>query len=260
MLLVLLYYLKDGNTYGHLSPLLFFHPIIPNRPHRLKPISSWNLLTEHCIFMIRHQIYKNSCLKTNDHMSASRVHSWIENLTRRKVEELDLWLDQEKPFFVPLSLFTCKSLIKLELVGNDATHLPRSFCFPKLKRLKPSGIRFTDDCSWNEQHFSNCPVLESLTLGFCTWSNLWNFCISIPTLKLLEIYNSRDTDDGLRNCALKIDAPNLETLTYIGRVAKDYVLSCFPTLVKATVDFYFQEYGALWEQVIAYGAVACKFL
>ncbi|XP_026384926.1 FBD-associated F-box protein At3g52670-like [Papaver somniferum] len=143
---------------------------------------------------------------------------------------------------------------------NYATHLPRSFCFPKLESLHLSGIRFTDDCCWNEQHFSNCPVLESLTLEDCTWFDVTNFCISIPTLKFLEILNLREdglfnlayTENGLRNCALKIDAPNLESLVYCGSLAKEYVLSSFQRLEFAEV--FLGGYDG--EQPIGYGAAA----
>ncbi|XP_026420716.1 putative F-box/LRR-repeat protein At4g13960 [Papaver somniferum] len=79
-------------------------------------------------------------LKTNGHMSASRVHSWISNLTKRNVKEVGLY------------------------IGDDG---------------------------WNEQHFSNCPVLKKLIMQECTWSDVRNFSISTPTLKLLEIDNDR---------------------------------------------------------------------
>ncbi|XP_026436164.1 F-box/LRR-repeat protein At4g14103-like [Papaver somniferum] len=54
----------------------------------------------------------------NKHFNAYRVHSWISNVTERDVEELNLWLNQREPFLIPLSLFTCKSLITLELTAS----------------------------------------------------------------------------------------------------------------------------------------------
>ncbi|XP_026433885.1 F-box/LRR-repeat protein At3g26922-like [Papaver somniferum] len=90
------------------------------------------------------------------------------------------------------------------------------------------------DC-WNAQHFSNCPVLENLSLEDCSLSDMRNFCISIPTLKLLKVYTW--DEDGLQDCAFKINAPNLVSLTYCGRVAKEYILSSFQTLESAEVLF-----------------------
>ncbi|XP_026420491.1 F-box/LRR-repeat protein At4g14103-like [Papaver somniferum] len=192
-------------------------------------------------------------LTTNEHMSASRVHLWIENLTRRNIQELELWLDQGKPFYIPLSLFRCESLNKLELIANNGTRLPRSFIFPKLKSLKLIGIQFTDNDCWKEQHFSNCHVLEDLILEDCTWFGVSNFCISTPTLKLWEICNLTWAEEGLQNCALEIHAPNLVSLTYCGTVAKEYVLSSFQTLESAKVHLC--DYGnVLRKQHIGYAA------
>ncbi|XP_026398192.1 F-box/LRR-repeat protein At4g14103-like [Papaver somniferum] len=203
-------------------------------------------------------------LHTNIHMSVSRVHSWISNITKRNVKELDLYLDFYEPFFIPLSLFTCESLIKLELALFDATDLPRSFCFPKLKSLKLCGIQFTNDDCWNEQHFSYCPVLENLILEECTWFGVSNFCISTPMLKLLEIENN-GFSDGLPDCSLKVHAPNLVSLSYYGCVAKKYVFSCFQKLKFARVCLTCKK-GAPWEQNIAYrknityGAAVRRFI
>ncbi|XP_026406014.1 putative F-box/FBD/LRR-repeat protein At3g59240 [Papaver somniferum] len=193
-------------------------------------------------------------LKTNKHIYTNSVHSWIANLTRRNIEELHLLLDQDTPFFISLSLFTCQSLIKLDLTANSATHLPRSFCFPKLKRLTLRRIQFTDDC-WNEQHFSKCPVIEELILSDSTWFGVRNFCISTPTLKLLNIYTWEA--DGLQDCALKINAPNLVSLAYLGCVAKEYVLSSFQALESAEV--YFCTDDVQIEQEIGNVAAASKF-
>ncbi|RZC60085.1 hypothetical protein C5167_021836 [Papaver somniferum] len=111
------------------------------------------------------------------------------------------------------------------------------------------GVEFVDEC-WNEQLFSNCPVLEILCMVSCTWSDMKNFCISNPALKFLLILNVEE-EDGFQNCALKIHAPSLESLTYKGRPAKDYALSSIPKLVEVHIDFFYEEFGAM----IDYGAV-----
>ncbi|XP_026459947.1 F-box/LRR-repeat protein At4g14103-like [Papaver somniferum] len=169
------------------------------------------------------------------HFNASRVHSWISNITGRNVEKLDLWLNQREPFLIPSSLFTCESLITFELIAYFIPlSIPKSFSLPKLKSLTLCGFHFIDDC-WNQQHISNCPVLENLILDL-NWFGVRNFCISTPVLKYLEIdHGVIEDDDGLQNCVLKINAPNLASLTYRGCVAKEYVLSSFQSLESAEV-------------------------
>ncbi|XP_026440030.1 F-box protein At4g22280-like [Papaver somniferum] len=165
-------------------------------------------------------------------LNESRVHSWICSAIKGNVKEIKLYLDQEHPLFIPLSLFTCESLISLQLQTYPSIRLPKYISFPRLKCLEIADFVFSDR-SWNEELFSNSPVLEELILDHCKY-RIRNFCISIPTLKLLRI--DRDfTLNDLNDCALKIDAPSLVTFTYSANVAKQYVLSSFPTLVEAVV-------------------------
>ncbi|RZC87513.1 hypothetical protein C5167_036053 [Papaver somniferum] len=124
---------------------------------------------------------------------------------------------------------------KLELTASFIPlSIPKSFSLPKLESLTLCGFHFIDDC-WNEQHISNCPVLENLILDW-NWFGVRDFCISTPALKYLEIdHGGIVHDDGLQNCALKINAPNLASLTYRGCVVKEYVLSSFQSLESAKV-------------------------
>ncbi|KAI3951811.1 hypothetical protein MKW92_009209, partial [Papaver armeniacum] len=198
-------------------------------------------------------------LSSDAYLNEPRIEKWISTVISHNVEDFSLRLNRRDVVSMPSDFYTCESLTSLKLLSSTDYCFPKYISFPRLKRFILTGAKFRDEC-WNEQLFSSCPVLQYLGVAFCTWSEMKNFCISNPALKDLDIINPQKGGYGFRNCALKIDAPNLETLTYIGRVAKDYVLSSFPTLVKATVDFSFEEYGAMWEQDIAYGAVACKFL
>ncbi|RZC88781.1 hypothetical protein C5167_031154 [Papaver somniferum] len=112
-------------------------------------------------------------------------------------------------------------------------YIPKSFSLPKLKSPTLCGFQFIDDC-WDGLHISNCHVLENLILDW-NWFGVRNFCISTPALKHLVIDRGGIVDDdGLQNCALKINAPNLSSLTYRGCVAKEY-LSSFQSLESAKV-------------------------
>ncbi|XP_026443080.1 F-box/FBD/LRR-repeat protein At1g16930-like, partial [Papaver somniferum] len=177
-------------------------------------------------------------LACDPHLKESRVRSWLSNLIRGNVKELSLKLiqDGDHPLFIPLSLFTCESLISLELNTYPSIRLPKYINFPSLKRLELSKFDCSSEC-WNEELFSNSPVLEELILKFGIFS-MRNFSISIPTLRLLKIDTSKNV---LQDCVFKMDAPRLVSFTYWGSEAKEFVLSSFLVLVKADVCFYFDE-------------------
>ncbi|XP_026428082.1 F-box/FBD/LRR-repeat protein At1g78750-like [Papaver somniferum] len=158
-----------------------------------------------------------------------------------KVKELDLCLRQERPLFIPPSLFTCESLILLKLRTNPSIHFPKYMSFPRLRRLELHHFKLSDEC-WNEELFSNSPVLEELILERCNVSMSY-LCISIPTLKLLKFNTWNVEGNGLRDCVFKIDAPRLVSLSYSGYVPKEFIFSSFLALVEADIHFSSEENG-----------------
>ncbi|KAI3919023.1 hypothetical protein MKW92_025027 [Papaver armeniacum] len=195
------------------------------------------------------------------HLNVNRVNSWITFAVRHNVQHLLLYLVQNEPLILTRSF---ESMISLKLQISPNVHFPNYISFPKLKRLELGGVDFSNE-NWNEKLFSNCPVLEYFDIEHSTWFGMPNFCISTPALKHFQIDNwdeewiPRGEDDGLRGCTLKIHAPNLETLDYYGCVAKEYVLSTFPLLVKAAVQFRFIPYAATREQRIGHGEAISQF-
>ncbi|KAI3972062.1 hypothetical protein MKW92_032880 [Papaver armeniacum] len=115
-------------------------------------------------------------LVCNRHLDESRLHSWISTVIRGNVKELSLYLLPRNTLFIPLSRFTCESLTSLELgtlyrfyiqfYRNINLTFPKYISFPRLKRLTLYQFKFSDDC-WNEELFSNSPILEELHLEFC---------------------------------------------------------------------------------------------
>ncbi|XP_026416136.1 FBD-associated F-box protein At4g10400-like [Papaver somniferum] len=172
-------------------------------------------------------------LVSNHKLDGNRFHSWISTLIKGNVKDLYLCLygdDDKYPLLIPPSLFTCESLTSLELSLHCDFKFPKYICFPKLKCLKLHSFKFTDEC-WNQELFSNSPVLEELILNYCT-IRMKYFSISIPTLKLLEINTWAMEATGLGQCALKIHAPSLVKFTY---KEKEYILSSFPTPEEAVL-------------------------
>lgn len=167
--------------------------------------------------------------------SASRVHAWVSAAVMHDIEELDLCFFVEKPFMLPLCVFCSKSLTVLKLQMNCELQLPNCISFPSLKTLELCLFTFVDDESM-EKLFSNCPVLEELSILDCEWVNLTNVTICIPTLKSLTIddlpyYGTFDVN----GCRIKIDAENLMHLSYSGYLCNELIPFYVPSLVKAHI-------------------------
>lgn len=177
---------------------------------------------------------------------------------RHNVEELSLTLLLNSTFFTLLSLCTCESLVTLELDIFPNLYLPKYMSFPKLKHFKLSRVKFSSKYN-NEQLFSSCPILENLTLVKCEWFDMKKFCLSTPSLKVLKIshLDYYGENYGLENSAFEIHAP-LVSLTYLGDVAKEFVMSNILTLAEVDVDFGFEN---TWtKERIDQGANLSKFL
>ncbi|KAH7844709.1 hypothetical protein Vadar_030820 [Vaccinium darrowii] len=131
---------------------------------------------------------KRLYLNIDGPVSSSRLSSWISAAVRHNVQELDLNLPGRTQFLLP---------------------------FYFLKTLAFDSLTFFDDES-TQNLFSNCPVLEELTLKYCGWKNIKTLAISIPTLKRLTIEDDplwSDAADGL-SCVVTIYTPNLIDLKF----------------------------------------------
>lgn len=164
--------------------------------------------------------FKLGCYQCIDH---KRVDNWICALKRHGIQDLELRLgnnddsyesddewDYDGGIFVPPSLFSCESLVKLKLVldwKDEALIVPARVRFPKLKVLHI--VAYAIDDKSDKRLFSRCPVLEELLLlGFQDSEDASsNLNISIPTLKSLII-------ESFWIKKLVINAPKLEHLSY----------------------------------------------
>ncbi|RZC62435.1 hypothetical protein C5167_024182 [Papaver somniferum] len=106
--------------------------------------------------------------------------------------------------------------------------LPALIHFPRLKVLPLMHITFRDK-NFPEEFISNCPVLDELSIEYCTWEAMEDFIMSAPNLKTLRIQAPKGV--------IRINAPNLTHFEYEGRIAKEYDVHRFSSLVNAEIDF-----------------------
>ncbi|XP_026429069.1 F-box protein At3g03040-like [Papaver somniferum] len=155
-------------------------------------------------------------------LNESRVYSWVSKVVRGKLKELALHVNH----WYHCSLESLVSL-QLGIPGSSGFTFPKHISLPRLKRLILNAFEFSEE-SWNGQLFSNSPVLEHLVLHFCKF-RMRNFSILIPTLKFFTIHVSRSEEIGL-DCVFNIDAPRLISFSHSDFVAKEFILSSFPSV------------------------------
>ncbi|XP_026424305.1 F-box/LRR-repeat protein At3g59200-like isoform X2 [Papaver somniferum] len=171
-------------------------------------------------------------LTVTECLDETRVNKWFRTAIKLNVEELVLSMTPEYPLIFPLSFFTSDSLVVLELEYDGVLNLPNTISFPRIKILRFTYIDFVNE-NLTGKLFSNCPILEELSLFDCDFHNFKVLCITSPSLKHLSIRNCR-----LLHQTLKVFAPNLLTLTYAADLPADFVLDSFQSLVEADVQIF----------------------
>ncbi|XP_026416571.1 F-box/LRR-repeat protein At4g14103-like [Papaver somniferum] len=196
------------------------------------------------LFLHEKPSIKKLYLDLDEDFDESQVSRWISNIIKRKVEEFYLHMIYSRIFCtIPLSFFTCDSLTLLDLRCNEdgvgkfiIPKNPNTVYFPKLKILQLQSLQFLDEITSTRKFFSNCPILEELSLTDCEMSE--RLCIANPTLKHLVITHCR-----LLESTVEIYAPNLLTISYIAEPAEDYLLSIFPSLVEANIKIDTEDFS-----------------
>ncbi|KAI3909413.1 hypothetical protein MKW92_046828 [Papaver armeniacum] len=169
-------------------------------------------------------------LTGTEYFDETRVNRWFRTAIKRNVEELVISITPENP--LPLSFFTCDSLVVLDLEYSGILNLPNTISFPRIKILRLTYIDFVNE-NLTGKLFSNCPILEELSLFDCDFHNFKVLCITSSTLKHLSIINCR-----LLHQTLKVFAPNLLTIKYAADLPGDFVLDSFQSLVEADIQIF----------------------
>lgn len=138
-------------------------------------------------------------------------YAMLHNVQQLKV---DIFLRIDDTQFLP-EIFCCQSLKSLELsIKLDPLMLiiPKCLYMPALTTLQLSFVRFTAYDNEYAEPFSNCPVLNTLTLRHCSLHNDKQLLrISNPTLSTLTIYEGQTLQ-------IELSTPNLSSFTIKGSV------------------------------------------
>ena len=196
------------------------------------------------------------------------LDTWIHAALARNVQQLhlEIYLDgrpddghdyKGKDFKLPSSLYTCKTVVVLELRGGIFLDPPPAFQFPSLKILRLSKIIYG---SMNSilTLISGCPVLEDLSVVRVTTNRVVSFKIKVHTLKRLHIgFKSYKPEPPDYN--LEIHTPALEYFRFSGHLRNIVFHEKLAHLIEARVNIYAPED---WTRVyeIYYGDRVFKLL
>jgi hypothetical protein len=161
-------------------------------------------------------------------------------LLKRGILDLKLDICAGRRYSLPLEVFTCKTLVKLEL-GSDfggfvVDLVPEDAFLPALETLLLNYIRFKDlrRCAF-EKLLSACLVLKELVIHNMEWERWkWSGNISSPTLERLTISHV-----DLYECEftrINLDTPNLTYLELSDAVPDDYPIVNLDSLVEVKLD------------------------
>ncbi|GMY12392.1 F-box/LRR-repeat protein At3g26922-like [Fagus crenata] len=146
---------------------------------------------------------------------ASRIDNWLELANRNHVQTLDLdirSMDNVKGYALPQTTFGVESLTVLSLKGKNFK-LDRNYFSYNMKPIclrELSLDRVDVDSLTIRKILKCCPLLEALTITFCTKVERVEL-VNVPKLKMAKVY-------GVQK--LRIEAPNLEKLNCRGYMKK----------------------------------------
>ncbi|CAA7016739.1 unnamed protein product [Microthlaspi erraticum] len=173
-------------------------------------------------------------LKVKTGVDPDRANRWICLAIKRGVLVMDLCIDFETRYVVPLEVFMSRTLVKLKITTFSLGFWSGDVSLHMLKTLALDSVRFSK--GQLQKLLSACPVLEELNMVEVHFANSTE-TLSSASLKTLTI----DCVNFLR--AFSFDTPNLVCLNYSDSESDDYPLVNLRSLVEAHIKIrvYYQQ-------------------
>ncbi|AEE79854.1 unnamed protein product [Arabidopsis thaliana] len=170
------------------------------------------------------------------------LNRFLCNVLKRGVLKLklDIWVTLDGRYSLPVEVFTCKTLVELELGSILQIDLvPENALLPALKTLIIDAVQFSDQsgCAF-QKLLSSCPVLVELRMLNVQWEHWqWSRRVSSPTLEKLTMnhrYHFGNTYYDMEG--ITFDTPSLTSLKYYDLPPKSYPTVNLDSLVEATIS------------------------
>ncbi|KAL1191568.1 putative F-box/LRR-repeat protein [Cardamine amara subsp. amara] len=181
-------------------------------------------------------------LKCQDVVDASWVSHWIENVLKRGVSDLDIYMSSPWPSLdsifeiLPSEMYVSKTLVRLKLRfrGSVCIELVDDVSLPNLKTLHLDCFQI--EKSVFDKLLSGCHALEELVMVnlMLRWDSRepepLHVTISIPTIKRLKFCRFELSSESV---LLSFDTPKLVYFEYAATIADMYQKLRFESLVEA---------------------------
>ncbi|KAG7544150.1 F-box domain [Arabidopsis thaliana x Arabidopsis arenosa] len=185
------------------------------------------------------------CLNGNDIIDEMWVLDWIQNVVKRHVSDIRLYVSSfwdgfDSSFYpLPREIFVSQTLVTLiiNFEGGVNISVEGDVSLPKLKTLHLHYFKIK--MSTFNKLVSGCHALEELMLLNLVWDEssepepCFVTSLSIPTLKRLEYCRYERDDEAKDKVSLSFESPNVVYLEYFDCVADRYQQVSFDSLVEA---------------------------
>lgn len=163
------------------------------------------------------------------------IKMWVVIAVSHCLRELEVIYSSypEKPNILPSNLYTCKSLVILELCGEIRLDVPRMAFLPSLKTLQLHSVRYLNEDSLHRL-LSNCPVLEDLLVDLLLSDSMEKLTVVVPSLQILSLFIPHSYEiDGI-----VIETPSLKYFKLIDHNSKSHycLVKNMPNLIEADID------------------------
>ncbi|KAL2235500.1 UNVERIFIED_CONTAM: F-box/LRR-repeat protein [Sesamum indicum] len=159
-------------------------------------------------------------------------YQWVEFAIQHNVQKLVLHGRVCGTQNLADSIFSCRSLVKLELsVHEIVLSWPETIQLPNLKKLKLKFLLLPEMIT-SQDLFSNFPALEKLSMFFCNVASLNVF--SISSSRLTEFTMSACL--GMESCSIRLQTPSLSKFIYTSWDPRESVVHVPPCAFSLVVD------------------------
>ena len=183
------------------------------------------------------------------------LESWIDALVRRRVCHLDFQVnsDENELVWMPLSLYSCNTLVSLSLYHVALSYLEPEFVvsLPCLKVRQLDRVRYDKSIKRDESNLetliTSSPILEKLTIIRDSFELLETIRVRSKSLKSFALV-AEDSEVGLlEDHVVEIDAPKLERMSLCDHLSGSIVIHSIAPSAVVQIDVNFNgEDGYTW--------------
>ncbi|XP_010429949.1 PREDICTED: F-box/FBD/LRR-repeat protein At1g80470 isoform X2 [Camelina sativa] len=173
-----------------------------------------------------------------EHCETSFV-SLIDDVVNRGVSHMTLVSKVDAPDSVrmPLSLYSCATLVSLTLYGVALDAPPKSelVSLPCLKTMHLEAVKF-DGALIFETLVSRCSAINELIIVTHPHDHLGVVCVRSPSLRLFKLESMREEGGDPE---VKIYAPKLEYMSIINYQSESFIVQSIGPYAKVNIDLHF---------------------